>query len=139
MVATSVGTLKSMRANRSRNTNPELSLRRALWAAGLRGYRVNVKALPGKPDVVFRRAKLCIFVHGCFWHGCPECAKKRNLSPATNAEYWTKKVARNRERDDTNCELLESTGWRVETIWECELRANLHGVVARIGGQDKCP
>lgn len=128
--ATSEGARKSMRANQGRDSGPELRLRRALWAAGFRGYRKNVKALPGKPDIVFGRARLAIFIHGCFWHRCPTC--RRNLTPAANAAYWETKFARNVERDRENQTALESLNYRVMTIWECELRRDLGGVVERI-------
>lgn len=127
---TTEGARKSMRANHGKDSGPELRLRRALWNAGLRGYRKNVRSLPGKPDIVFGPARLVIFVHGCFWHRCPTC--KRNLTPAANAAYWESKFARNVERDRANVVALEAMGYRVETIWECELRCHLGGVVERI-------
>ncbi|CAN5416815.1 DNA mismatch endonuclease Vsr [soil metagenome] len=109
-----------MRANRSRDTGPELRLRRALWAAGLRGYRVARKGLPGRPDIVFGPSKLAIFVHGCFWHRCPHCPLRSE--PKTNAAYWQAKFEGNVERDKRQKAELESLGWRVMVIWECQLR-----------------
>jgi DNA mismatch endonuclease, patch repair protein len=123
-------TARAMRANRATETSPEVRLRRALWAAGLRGYRKNVRRLPGAPDVVFSRVKLCVFVHGCFWHGCERCS--RNLKPRTNAAYWQAKVARNRERDRRNLETLAKDGWLAITIWECELKQDLAAFVDRV-------
>lgn len=123
-------TAKSMRANRGVETKPEVALRRALWAAGLRGYRKNVRRLPGAPDVVFGPSKVCVFLHGCFWHGCERCS--RNLSPRRNAAYWQAKIARNRERDRRNEEALAADGWLVLTIWECELKERLPSLVARV-------
>jgi DNA mismatch endonuclease (patch repair protein) len=119
----SESTAKAMRSNRAQETKPEIRLRKALWAAGLRGYRKNVRRLPGKPDVVFGKAKVCLFVHGCFWHGCRKCS--RNLSPKKNATYWQTKIAGNRERDKRNEQALIADGWLVMTIWECELEEGL--------------
>lgn len=121
-----------MRANRSKDTKPELTLRRALWAAGLRGYRKNVRKLPGTPDVVFGRARLAVLVHGCYWHSCPTCA--RNRVPKTNAAYWEAKFAGNRERDARNLVALEVLGYRIHVVWECELKkGGVEAVVALIG------
>lgn len=113
-------TRRSMQGNRGRDTKPELALRRALWAAGLRGYRKNVRKLPGSPDVVYGRARLAVFVHGCYWHQCPLC--KRNRNPRTNAAYWEAKFAGNAERDARQQAALGEAGWRVLVIWECELK-----------------
>jgi DNA mismatch endonuclease (patch repair protein) len=111
-----------MRANKGKNTGPEIELRQALWAAGLRGYRLHVKTLPGKPDIVFARRKLVIFVHGCFWHRCPTCNYKL---PKTNTDYWKAKFNRNVERDKGTVIDLEGRGWKVITVWECELSTTL--------------
>ncbi len=116
-------TAKAMRANRATETGPEIKLRKALWSTGLRGYRKNVRRLPGTPDLVFGPAKVCVFLHGCFWHGCERCL--RNLTPKKNATYWEAKIARNRERDRRNEEALVADGWLVLTIWECDLPQNL--------------
>ena len=104
---------------KGRDTRPEMRLRRALHAAGLR-YRLQATELPGRPDIVFRRAKLAIFVHGCFWHGhdCPRGAR----TPKANRDYWLAKIARNMARDAAAVAALATAGWRVETVWECELR-----------------
>jgi DNA mismatch endonuclease, patch repair protein len=119
-----------MRSNRSKDTRPEVALRAALRAAGLTGYRKNVRALPGTPDLVFGPSRLAVFVHGCFWHGCTLCGKVR--TPATNRAFWEEKVARNRARHDRAMTELETQGWRSLTVWECELKADLAGVVGRI-------
>lgn len=113
-------TKRSMRANRGRDTGPELRLRRALWAAGLRGYRVARKELPGKPDVTFGPARLAVFVHGCFWHRCPHCPPRS--SPKTNRAYWEAKFDGNVARDARQRAELEALGWRVMVVWECQLR-----------------
>ncbi len=121
-------TRKSMQGNRSTGTKPEERLRLALWHAGLRGYRKNVRKLPGKPDVVYGRAKLAVFVHGCFWHGCPSCT--RNRSPKTNALYWSEKLSGNRERDARHTADLEAIGFRVLVFWECEIKADVDRCIA---------
>lgn len=101
----------------SKDTKPELLIRKGLHALGFR-YRLHVKDLPGKPDLVFPRHKAVIQINGCFWHGhaCPRCRM-----PNSNTEYWNRKIARNRERDISNRQLLLDEGWRVLTIWECAL------------------
>lgn len=111
---------RTMRAVKSRNTSPELAVRRLLRENGLTGYRLHRKDLPGKPDVAFIKRKRAIFVHGCFWHGhdCP----RGNREPATNVEYWRKKISNNRRRDLIHIAKLEQLGWAVLTVWECELK-----------------
>ena len=108
-----------MRSVKGRDTGPELRVRKALWALGAR-YRLHRKDLPGSPDVVLPGRRLALFVHGCFWHGhdCPRGAR----TPKANREYWTAKVERNRTRDARAQAELTASGWRAETIWECELK-----------------
>ena len=108
-----------MRAVKGKGTTPEMKVRRALTALGVR-YRLHRKDLPGKPDIVLPGRRLAIFVHGCFWHG-HDCARGARV-PKANRDYWVAKVARNRARDTASREALLALGWRVETIWECELR-----------------
>lgn len=108
-----------MRRVKGRDTTPELKVRRALTALGAR-YRLNRKDLPGSPDVVMPGRRLAIFVHGCFWHG-HDCARGSRV-PKANREYWTAKVARNVARDQRAAQALLDQGWRVETIWECDLK-----------------
>ena len=103
---------------RSTNSKPEEIVRKYLFSKGLR-YRKNVRTLPGKPDIVLRKYKTIIFVNGCFWHK-HDCG--RFVMPSSNIEYWTKKINRNVERDKSNTEQLEAQGWRVLTIWECQLK-----------------
>ncbi len=122
-------TSRVMSANRGRDTKPEIALRKALWRAGMRGYRVNLKGLPGRPDIAFTKHRLAIFLHGCFWHRCPICQLS---DPKTNAEFWTKKFKRNKERDERNLERLGALGWHSMVIWECEVKDDLKGVVSRI-------
>lgn len=116
--ASSEGVRKSMRSNKSRDTKPELALRRAVHALGLR-YRVATRPLPRfrrTADLVFTRVKLAVFVDGCFWHGCPD----HHTRAKTNSEYWSEKVRRNRERDIETTEVLRSEGWTVLRFWEHE-------------------
>lgn len=103
---------------RSRNTKPELKVRKWLWSHGYR-YRLNVKGVPGKPDIVMRRYRTAIFVNGCFWHGHEGCEKFK--MPKTNVEFWEAKIRRNRERDCQNYQILKENGWQVLVLWECEL------------------
>lgn len=101
---------------RGRDTKLELVVRRWLWHQGFR-YRLYVKALPGRPDIVMRKWRTAIFVNGCFWHG-HECQRHR---PVTNAQFWQDKITRNRERDERNQALLRAAGWNVIVVWECQL------------------
>lgn len=117
-----------MSRNRAKDTSPEVALRRALWAAGIRGYRLHTRAVPGRPDIAFGRAKLAIFVHGCFWHGCP----KHSHVPKSNAKFWEEKFARNRARDTRKEAELRAAGWKVMTFWEHDVTTRLSQVVARI-------
>jgi len=104
---------------RSKDTKPELALRKALFARGFR-YRVNDKKLPGKPDIVLRKYKTVIFLHGCFWHRHKGC--KYAYTPKTNTKFWVDKINSNRERDKSNFQKLTDLGWNVLTVWECEIR-----------------
>ncbi len=108
-----------MRSVHSRDTKPEILVRRTVYRLGFR-YRLNRKDLPGKPDLVFVGRRKVIFVHGCFWHGhdCKAGTKK----PKTNVEYWTAKLQRNRERDLSHYKQLAELGWQCLVLWECELK-----------------
>lgn len=121
---------RSMQSNRSVDTEPERILRAALWSAGLRGYRKNVRKLPGSPDVVFGVCKVAVFVHGCYWHRCPKC--QRNIHPKTNSEFWRAKFERNVERDKRNKRALRKLGYKVIVAWECEVRRDVTRVVLKI-------
>jgi DNA mismatch endonuclease, patch repair protein len=109
---------RTMQAVRSKNTRPELLVRRLLHANGYR-YRLHSKQLPGCPDLVFPSRKKVLFIHGCWWHG-HDCQRGARV-PKTNVVYWTKKVIRNRNRDENSRKQLEAQGWKVFAIWECEL------------------
>lgn len=108
-----------MRRIKGRDTSPELAVRKALTRLGAR-YRLHRADLPGKPDIVIPGRRLALFVHGCFWHG-HDCARGARV-PKQNRDYWVGKVERNRARDAKSREALAALGWRVATIWECELK-----------------
>jgi DNA mismatch endonuclease (patch repair protein) len=108
-----------MRRVKGRDTGPEMKVRRLLTALGAR-YRLHRKDLPGNPDIVMPGRRLVIFVHGCFWHG-HDCARGARV-PKANRDYWLGKVGRNRARDEASHAALEAAGWRVETLWECEMK-----------------
>ena len=109
---------KNMSHIRSTNTKPEETVRKYLFSKGLR-YRKNVRKLPGCPDIVLLKYKTVIFVNGCFWHK-HDC--ERFVWPSSNEEYWHRKINRNVERDAENHKQLTEQGWRVLTIWECQLK-----------------
>lgn len=110
---------KNMAAIHSANTKPEIIVRKYLFSRGFR-YRLNHKRLPGHPDIVLRKYRTCIFVNGCFWHGHEGCRYFK--MPKSNTEFWTAKVARNRERDKRVQRELAGMGWHCITVWECELK-----------------
>jgi DNA mismatch endonuclease (patch repair protein) len=107
-----------MSAVRGKDTKPELLVRQLLYALGYR-YRLHVRDLPGRPDIVMRKLRCVIFVNGCFWHAhdCP-----RGSAPSSNIEFWQLKIGKNRERDQHACEELRKHDWRVLTIWQCETK-----------------
>jgi DNA mismatch endonuclease, patch repair protein len=107
---------------RSKNTKPEVTVRKYLHAKGFR-YRLHDKKLPGNPDIILKRCKTIIFVNGCFWHGHQDSSCKISRVPKSNTEFWIKKIARNKERDVKSKSALAYLGWNVITIWECELRS----------------
>lgn len=102
---------------RSKDTKPEWIVRRYLFSRGYR-YRKNVKGLPGTPDIVLCKYGIVIFIHGCFWHG----HEVDGHIPHSNSEFWRKKIERNRQRDERNKGELKKLGWRVMTVWECQLK-----------------
>lgn len=103
---------------RSKNTKPEMTLRKALFAKGFR-YRINYKKLPGKPDIVFPKYKTAIFVHGCFWHGHENC--KIAHIPKSNTCFWENKIEKNKERDNVNYKRVTLLGWKIIVVWECQI------------------
>jgi DNA mismatch endonuclease (patch repair protein) len=102
---------------RSRDTRPELIVRGAVWAAGFR-YRLHMKGLPGRPDLVFPALRTVVFIHGCYWHA-HSCQKGR--IPGQNSRFWQEKFALNKARDQRNARRLRRAGWSVVTVWECSL------------------
>lgn len=110
---------RNMVAIRSKNTKPEILVRNFLFSRGFR-YRLNHPRLPGKPDIVLRKYKTCIFINGCFWHGHDAC--KYFVMPKTRTEFWQAKIERNKERDSEIQRQLASIGWHCITIWECQLK-----------------
>jgi DNA mismatch endonuclease, patch repair protein len=115
-----------MARNRGTNTKPEVLLRKACFAIGMR-YILNSK-LPGRPDFVFLGSKVAVFVDGCFWHGCPT----HYQAPATRSEFWQDKLWRNRARDSAVTRQLTQSGWQVVRIWEHTVKSDLTGAVSRI-------
>jgi len=110
---------------RTRNTAPEIALRKALYAAGLRGWRLH-RSLPGRPDLVFGRARVCIFVDGAFWHGHPDYYRGQS------GEFWDRKISRNRERDRRVDRELADLGWVVIRLWDFEVERNPADCVRRV-------
>ena len=117
-----------MAAIRSRNTKPEMAVRRAVHAAGFR-FRLHRRDLPGRPDLVLPRYRHVVLVHGCFWH-LHGCAGMR--APRFNSAYWHAKLALNVARDDHNRALLEERGWQVTIVWECSLAADLESLLEQL-------
>ncbi|TRU22923.1 MAG: DNA mismatch endonuclease Vsr [Microcystis aeruginosa Ma_MB_S_20031200_S102D] len=115
---------RMMAGIKSKNTQPEIQLRKALHAAGFR-YRLHVVGLPGRPDLILPKFEAAIQVQGCFWHrheGCRDCT-----TPASNHTFWDVKFSKTIARDKKNLQLLLDGGWRVATVWECALRGNIEG------------
>lgn len=114
---------------RDKDTKPELTLRKALWSKGYR-YRINVRSLPGKPDIVFRKRKVVVFMDGEFWHGYNWKEKKSKIK--SNRVYWISKIEKNIARDKKNTKILQKDGWRVLRFWEHEVKNNLDGCVRAV-------
>lgn len=111
---------RCMAAIKGKDTKPEMIVRKYLFSRGLR-YRVQVKKLPGRPDIVMKKYKTVVFVNGCFWHGHEGCRYFR--LPKSNVEFWRQKIERNVARDARNEAELDAMGWRVLRVWECDVRA----------------
>jgi len=126
---------------KGKNTKPEVMVRKFLFSKGFR-YRVHVKSLTGKPDIVLKKYNTAIFIHGCFWHGHKKC--KYFVIPKTRTEWWLNKIKRNKLSDEKNIKLLEKDSWNVLTIFECELKPlsrertfnNLHQTLLKISGNE---
>ena len=104
---------------KGKDTKPEILVRKHLFSKGFR-YRLHDKRLPGKPDLVFPKHETVVFIHGCYWHGHEEC--KYFVPPKSRTEWWMNKINKNKERDRKNISILERQGWKVITVWECELK-----------------
>lgn len=113
---------RCMSAIKSKNTKPELLVRKFLFSRGFR-YRLNYPRLPGHPDLVLRKYKTVIFINGCFWHGHEGC--KYYVLPKTNIEFWKNKIEQNRNRDMEERQKLVSMGWHCITVWECQLKSKV--------------
>lgn len=118
-----------MSSNRAKHTGPEVKLRKELRRIGEKEYVLHAKSVPGRPDIVYQKQKLAVFVHGCFWHHCPKCYPQL---PATHRNFWRKKFLRNRERDQQKTKELKKSKWKVLVIWEHEIRSNVTRAAARI-------
>jgi DNA mismatch endonuclease, patch repair protein len=105
---------------RPKDTRPELVVRRLVYALGYR-YRLHVRDLPGRPDLVFRKRRKVIFVHGCFWHRHPAAGCALARLPKSRLDFWVPKLESNKERDKRNKRELTKNGWKVMTVWECQL------------------
>lgn len=130
--ASTPGVRRSMQSNRGRDTGPELRLRHVLHAMGLR-YFVNrrpIKSVRRTADIVFPRARVAVFVDGCFWHSCPE----HGTSPATHGSFWNAKLARTAERDLETDQMLQGAGWHVVRIWEHEDATSAAAAIAELIG-----
>ena len=119
-----------MRSNKARNTKPEIALRKALVAAGITGYRLHWKKVPGSPDIAFPGLKLAVFVYGCYWHRCERC---RLPLPKSNTSFWSRKFNLNLERDHRKQMELRKIGWESVEVWECEIKESLDECVTRVG------
>ena len=118
-----------MSANRAKNTKPELILRKAICSNGMRGYRLHWKKAPGRPDISFPGKRVAIFVNGCFWHRCPLC---KLPIPKSNSSFWNDKFKKNIKRDKSKVALLKQNGWKVLTVWECEIKDGVTGCVDKL-------
>ena len=114
---------------RAKDTKPELIMRTLLRAAGLTGYRLHYTKVPGRPDIAFVGRKVAVFIHGCFWHGCPHCQPPR---PKSNSWYWGPKLDANKARDARKNASLRKEGWRVVMLWECRIKRSPDAQVARV-------
>ncbi|MBE0682875.1 MAG: very short patch repair endonuclease [Anaerolineales bacterium] len=122
-------TSKVMSANKAKNTTPEITLRKLLSHEGIRGYRLNWRKAPGSPDIAFPSQKIAIFINGCFWHRCPYCKPRL---PKTHRNFWKQKFAKNKNRDKEKVAILRKDGWRVLTIWECQIKKYPNQSVVRV-------
>ena len=125
----SSGTTTSMKGNKGKDTRPELLARRLLREAGHPGYRLHWRKAPGRPDIAYPGRKVAIFINGCYWHRCPYCDPPM---PKAHYDFWNAKFLATKERDAQQAAALEEAGWRVITVWECELRVDPERAIAAI-------
>lgn len=119
---------KVMSSIKAKNTSPEIAFRKLLWNNNLRGYRLHWK-VEGRPDISFPGRKLAIFVHGCYWHRCPNC----NLSnPKSNSSFWQQKFDNNIARDGRKKAALEDSGWEVFVVWECQIKRGFESIIEEL-------
>jgi len=116
------GVSKIMSANKAKDTEPEIIVRKELYRRKIRGFRANYKQVPGSPDIAFLSRKIAVFINGCFWHRCPFCDLDL---PKTNKTFWKEKFKKNGQRDKKKTEHLQNLNWRVVTIWECQIKKEL--------------
>jgi DNA mismatch endonuclease (patch repair protein) len=124
-------TSRIKKKNRSGDTKAEVTLRKELWRLGLR-YRLHASDLPGKPDIVFRRARVAVFCDGDFWHGRRWRQRRQKLARGSNAAYWTAKIAANAARDRRNTRVLRAAGWTVVRLWETDVLHDVVTIAARV-------
>jgi DNA mismatch endonuclease, patch repair protein len=122
-------TSRVMSSIKGKNTSPELSIRKAISTYGLKGYRLHLKKVPGRPDIAFTKKKLAIFINGCYWHRCPYCSPS---FPKTHRKFWKEKFKKNIERDKKKNKELKALGWSVLTLWECQIKNNISSCVKKI-------
>lgn len=122
-------TSRVMRANKAKNTMPELAMRKLLLSEGIRGYKLNWKKALGRPDIAFPSKRIAIFINGCFWHRCPYC---KPSFPKTHKAFWEQKFVKNILRDKEKVSILKQSGWKVLTIWECQIKKHPTRCVARV-------
>ena len=118
----SESTSKVMSANKAKDTKPEIKLRKILWKEGIRGYRLNWKKAPGRPDIAFPGRKIAIFINGCYWHRCPKCDLPL---PKSNVQFWKDKFDNNIARDKKKNKELLDLGWNVLVFWECDIKSDI--------------
>ena len=122
-------TSRVMSANKAKNTKPEIALRKALWSEGYKGYRLNWKNVPGRPDIAYPGKKIAIFVNGCYWHRCPKCDLPL---PKTNTIFWKEKFEKNVKRDKKKNDELLSLNWIVLVFWECDIKSDISNSIQKI-------
>jgi DNA mismatch endonuclease, patch repair protein len=122
-------TSRLMSANKGKNTKPEVLFRKALFASGIRGYRLHAKNVFGTPDLAFLKKRIAVFINGCFWHRCPYC---KPHMPKSNVEFWSVKFEKNVQRDILKMARLRETGWHTVVVWECQMKTEMGAIVNQV-------